>query len=63
MVAWQLLKTMKKEKINKVEMERRMRTSRAALDRLLAPHNTSVTLQTSLPGGARYRERPSDRDR
>jgi DNA-binding Xre family transcriptional regulator len=46
MVAWQLLKTMKKEKINKVEMARRMRTSRAALDRLLDPHNTSVTLQT-----------------
>ena len=45
-VAWQLLKTMKKEKINKVEMARRMRTSRAALDRLLDPHNTSVTLQT-----------------
>ena len=46
MVAWQLLKTMKKEKINKVEMARRMRTSRAALDRLLDPHKTSVTLQT-----------------
>ena len=28
---------MEKEKITKVEMARRMRTSRAALDRLLAP--------------------------
>jgi hypothetical protein len=29
-----------------LEMARRMRTSRAALDRLLAPGNASVTLQT-----------------
>jgi hypothetical protein len=37
---------MEKNKINKVEMARRMNTSRAALDRLLDPSNTSVTLQT-----------------
>jgi antitoxin HicB len=45
-VAWQVQKAMEKEKITKVEMARRMRTSRAALDRLLAPGNASVTLQT-----------------
>ena len=45
-VAWQVQQTMEKEKITKVEMAKRMRTSRAALDRLLAPGNSSVTLQT-----------------
>ena len=45
-LAWQVQKAMKKAKINKVEMARRMNTSRAALDRLLDPDNTSVTLQT-----------------
>jgi antitoxin HicB len=44
-VAWQVQKAMEQEKISKVEMARRMRTSRAALDRLLAPGNASVTLQ------------------
>jgi hypothetical protein len=45
-VAWQVQKAMEKENITKVEMARRMHTSRAALDRLLAPGNASVTLQT-----------------
>jgi antitoxin HicB len=45
-VAWQVQQAMDKEKITKVEMAKRMRTSRAALDRLLAPGNASVTLQT-----------------
>ncbi|MCZ7583745.1 MAG: helix-turn-helix domain-containing protein [Deltaproteobacteria bacterium] len=45
-VAWQVRRTMEKEHISKVEMARRMRTSRSALDRLLDPSNTSVTLQT-----------------
>lgn len=45
-LAWQIEQTMKKEKITKVEMARRMKTSRAALDRLLDPQNLSVTLQT-----------------
>jgi antitoxin HicB len=37
---------MEMEKISKVEMARRMNTSRAALDRFLAPGSASVTLQT-----------------
>lgn len=45
-LAWQVERAMEKEKINKVEMARRMSTSRAALDRLLDPANSSVTLQT-----------------
>ena len=35
-IAWQVQQTMEKEKITKIEMARRMRTRRAALDRLLA---------------------------
>ena len=45
-VAFQVQQAMKKQKISNVEMARRMKTSRAALDRLLAPGNASVTLQT-----------------
>src|SRR5260370_3788859 len=45
-LAWQVQQAMEKEKISKVEMARRMKTSRAALDRLLDPDNTSVKLQT-----------------
>ncbi len=37
---------MKKQRVSKVTMAKRMRTSRAALDRLLDADNTSVTLQT-----------------
>ena len=37
---------MLRESITKVEMARRMHTSRAALDRLLDPGNSAVTLQT-----------------
>lgn len=45
-VAWQVQQAMLKDNITKVEMARRMRTSRAALDRLLDPGNGAVTLQT-----------------
>lgn len=45
-LAWQVQQAMDKEHITKVEMARRMNTSRAALDRLLDPGNASVTLQT-----------------
>jgi antitoxin HicB len=45
-IAFQVQKTMEKERISKVEMARRMKTSRAALDRFLSPGNASVTLQT-----------------
>ena len=45
-IAWQARQAMRKKRISKVEMARRMNTSRAALDRLLDPGNASVTLQT-----------------
>jgi antitoxin HicB len=45
-VAWQVQQAMEREQITKVEMAKRMRTSRAALDRLLDPGNAAVTLQT-----------------
>jgi len=37
---------MSEENLGKTEMARRMDTSRSALDRLLDPENSSVTLQT-----------------
>ncbi len=45
-LAWQIAEAMKTGDISKVEMARRMKTSRAALDRLLDPENSSVTLRT-----------------
>jgi antitoxin HicB len=45
-LAWQVQQAMEKNKISKVEMARRMNTSRSALDRLLDPGNASVTLET-----------------
>ena len=45
-LAWQLGEMMRKQKVSKATMAKRMRTSRAALDRLLDPENNSVTLLT-----------------
>ncbi len=45
-IAYQLASLMKEQALTKVELARRMRTSRAALDRLLDPQNSSVTLLT-----------------
>ena len=45
-IAFQVQRAMETENISKVEMARRMKTSRAALDRFLAPGSASVTLQT-----------------
>lgn len=45
-LAWQIEQAMKKQRITKSAMAKKMRTSRAALDRLLDADNTSVTLQT-----------------
>jgi CRP-like cAMP-binding protein len=45
-IAWQVAREMKRERISKSEMARRMKTSRAALERLLDPDNSSVTLKT-----------------
>ena len=45
-LAWQIQEAMKARKITKVEMARRMGTSRAHLDRLLDPENDKVQLDT-----------------
>ena len=45
-LARQVEAAMKEKKFTKSEMARRMRTSRAALERLLDPENDAVTLNT-----------------
>jgi DNA-binding Xre family transcriptional regulator len=45
-LAMHLQKLMQEQRISKVEMARRMETSRSALNRLLDPKNESVTLHT-----------------
>jgi DNA-binding Xre family transcriptional regulator len=45
-LAYQVEQEMKQRNLSKTEMARRMGTSRAALNRLLDPKNTSITLQT-----------------
>ena len=45
-IAFQLAAKMDETDLSKAEMARRMETSRSALDRLLDPDNSSVTLQT-----------------
>jgi antitoxin HicB len=45
-LAWQIEQAMKAQSLTKSAMARRMETSRAQLDRLLDPTNTSVTLHT-----------------
>ena len=44
--AWEFQKSLKEQHITKVQAAKRMRTSRAALDRILDPNNTSVTLKS-----------------
>ena len=45
-LAWQIEQEMKSQGITKVEMAKRMKTSRAQLDRLLDPDNDKVQLDT-----------------
>jgi DNA-binding phage protein len=45
-LAWQVEKAMHEQGITKTEMARRMGTSRAHLDKLLAPENDKVQLDT-----------------
>ena len=45
-ISYQLAEKMSETNLSKAEMARRMDTSRSALDRLLDPDNSSVTLQT-----------------
>jgi len=45
-IAYQIVEEMKNKKLSKTEMANRMKTSRAALERLLDPENASITLIT-----------------
>jgi antitoxin HicB len=45
-VAYQIAEEMRKKNLTKTEMASRMKTSRAALERLLDPENASITLFT-----------------
>lgn len=45
-LAYQLQEFMEQNQISKTEMASRMHTSRTALDRLLNPNNTAVTLDS-----------------
>ena len=51
-LAWQLQQLMQEKGLSKVKMARQMQTSRAALDRLLDPDNTAVTLHTLMKAAA-----------
>ncbi len=44
--SWQIQTEMHQQRLTKAAMARRLRTSRAAVDRLLDPENASVTLLT-----------------
>lgn len=50
-IAWQIEQQMTAQKITKTEMAKKMRTSRASLNRLLDENDTSLTL-TTLAGAA-----------
>ena len=45
-LAWQIEQIMKEQKVTKVEMAKRMGTSRTQLDRLLDPENDKIQLDT-----------------
>ncbi|WP_322050697.1 XRE family transcriptional regulator [Paraburkholderia bannensis] len=45
-IAWQIQQEMKAQKLTKTELAARMKTSRAALNRLLDETDTSLTLAT-----------------
>ena len=50
-IAWQIEQEMSAQKITKTAMAKKMRTSRASLNRLLDANDTSLTL-TTLAGAA-----------
>lgn len=45
-IARELELAMKKQRLTKAEIAKRLKTSRAGVDRLLDPNNTSITLNT-----------------
>lgn len=45
-IAWQISEAMKQRSISKTDLARRMKTSRASVNRLLDPSNPSISLIT-----------------
>ena len=45
-IAWEIQQKIERENLSKTKMAKLMNTSRSALDRLLDPTNTSITLHT-----------------
>ena len=45
-IAYQIEQTMIQNSLSKSELAKRMKTSRSSVDRLLDPHNTSISLVT-----------------
>lgn len=45
-IAWQIEEAMKQDSISKTDLARRMKTSRASINRLLDPTNPSISLIT-----------------
>jgi antitoxin HicB len=50
-IAWQLQQEIESKRMTKTDVAKAMGTSRAAVDRLLHPNNTSVTLSTLSKAG------------
>jgi antitoxin HicB len=48
LIAYQVQTTLGKKRLTKVALAKQMRTSRAEIDRILDPANTSITLKTIL---------------
>ncbi len=59
-IAYKIQQKMEKEKLNKTYLAKQLNTSRSAVDRLLDPQNTSITLQ-SITRVARFLNEPINR--
>lgn len=47
-LAWQIKQALEEQKITKAQLAERMKTSRAVVNRMLNPDNSSISLQTML---------------
>ena len=56
-IAWQIAKEMKAQNLTKTELAKRMNTIRAALNRLLDEHDSSLTLTTLASAAAALGEK------
>ena len=59
-IAYKIQKKMEEENLNKTFLAKKLNTSRSAIDRLLDPQNTSITLQ-SITKVAKFLNEPINR--